>query len=210
MEEKRKRKIIIIIAAVLVAGIIIANVIGIIEQSRYSATLEIAVAPLKATMTLNGKEYKNGTHHLLPGTYEVGLTADGFEPYTATIEAPAGTVTYLYHYLTGPGGDISYYYSHDEDMRVFMTITNYEAGLKAKAYAEKDAIFTITPYYDIDKNHFTIHAGVSDDGSVNITVNLNTCTDLLKDEYSNEALEYLKGHGIELENYSVEYIGLCD
>lgn len=209
MEEKKKRRI-VIITAVLVIGTIIASTIGMFERSKYSAIVEIAVAPLKATLTLNGKEYKNGTHHLLPGTYEVSLTADGFEPYTATIEASAGTATYLYHYLTGPGGDISYYYSHDEDMRMFMTITNYEAGQKAKTYAEKDDVFTITPYYDINKNHFTIQAGIAADESVYITVNLNTCTDLLKDEYSNEAMAYLRGQGIELEQYSVEYIGICD
>ena len=208
--ETRKKRTIIIATVVLALGIIVAIVFSIIEQSKYSATVEIAVTPLKATLTLNGTEYKNGTHRLLPGAYEVSLTAEDFEPYTATIEAQANTTTYLYRYLTGPDGDISYYSYHEEDMWVYMTVVNYEMAQRAKAYADKDAIFKITPYYDVDKNHFTIQASITDEENIEITINLNTCTDLLKDEYSKEALEYLKSHNIATEKYGIKYVGLCD
>ena len=211
MYDKKRIKRIIIIAVLLVASIIAFSVFSILRNEKYSATLEIMVAPKKATLTLNGKEYHNGTYQLVPGSYEVSLSADGFEAFSETIELPAHEKTYLYHYLAGPDGDISYYIQDEgEDGELFATIAEYEISLAAKSYVERDKIFTVTPYYDIDKNHFIINASLDEEDNILVKVDLNTCTDLLKPEYIAEANAYLENHGLNLDDYIMTYVGLCD
>ena len=208
-EDRKKRNIIIgIVAAVVV--IIIISVIAIIDRARHSVTLEVAVAPKASTLTLNGKKIENGTYHLLPGTYEISLTMDGMEPYFNTVEMLGGATYYLYKYLTGPDGDLSWYYEHPEDAMIFNTIGDYEANEKAKKYASSDPIFAVTPYYDIRNNHFKISVKYDDDNKIVVTVNLNTCTELLRDKYIEEANQYLSNKGLQLDNYKMNYVGLCD
>lgn len=207
--NKKVRNVIIAIVCfvVLIIGI---SVIVIVDRARHSATLEIAVAPTSATLTLNGKEYKNGTHHLLPGVYEVSLTREGLEPYYDTIELPANEKKYLYKYLTGPDGDISWYYEHPEDAMAFTTVSDHEANLKANEYASRDPIFAVTPYYDHINNHYKISVNYNDENEIVVTVNLNTCTDLLREQYIDEANKYLEDNNLNLNDYEMNYVGLCD
>lgn len=208
-DEKKKRKIIITIISVVMA-IILISIVAMVDRARHSATLEIAVAPESATLLLNGKKYENGIYHLLPGVYEVSLTLDGMEPYSDTIELVKDETFYLYKYLTGPDGDLSWYYEHPDDAMIFTTISDFEANKKATEYAAQDPIFKVTPYYDVNNNHFKIAANYSENEEIVVTVNLNTCTDLLKEQYIKEANQYLTDNELELGNYKINYEGLCD
>lgn len=207
-DRKKIRRIAAAGAAILIA-ILGISLFAVIDDARRSATLDVVVAPENATVTVGGKKYgTEGVYKLEPGKYAVEIVAEGLEPYRGEVELLAGETTYLYHYLTGADGDMSYYDTADEEFRL-MTIVNFEAKQKAEAYAAKDPILKVTPYFDEEKNHFRIYAKVGEGDKIEVAVDLNTCTDLLVEGYKEEVREYLAGEGVDVDDYEVEWRTLC-
>lgn len=84
---------------VLIFGITIYNQI-------HSATLLIQIAPLDATVTINGQEYSNGSFRIAPKTQaEVTITAPEFKTKTLTLDIKSHEVTKLVTYLIPEDND---------------------------------------------------------------------------------------------------------
>lgn len=89
--------------------------VSILKVSK-NAFVEIAVTPLDATLTIDGKVYENNsTVNFYPGTYHFKLEKEGLETKEEDIELVGGYTIYYSEYLTGKDGDLSYYLTHPED-----------------------------------------------------------------------------------------------
>ena len=78
-----KRLVLGITIPILILGLGLFLVFAIFKTAR----VYIMVAPESATITINGKKYKNGEHCLFPGTKTIRVEGEGIESYETQIEA---------------------------------------------------------------------------------------------------------------------------
>ena len=92
-----------IVVLIFVGTILVFAGLGLVQlfnNIRYGSSIIIEVAPTDATVTINGNKAKIGKNLANSGTYQIGASREGFEPYTKTIkvgndeDAYAGLVLY--------------------------------------------------------------------------------------------------------------------
>ncbi len=78
-----KRLVLGITIPILILGLGLFLVFAIFKTAR----VYLMIAPENATITINGKKYKNGEHKLFPGKKTVRVSGEGIEPFEIEIEA---------------------------------------------------------------------------------------------------------------------------
>lgn len=150
--------VVIIVSLIFFALVLVVTALSLNPTSE----VEILVAPESATVSINGKTYKNGTYKLPSGDVSVKIEKDDFTPKEYTFNTLKNNK--LYDYLT-QNGDLSWYDSHPEDAIILTTIGDYEADLTANSFIEKYPISKNLPViiaeYDNDDNYieFRIDGG---------------------------------------------------
>jgi hypothetical protein len=121
---------------------------------KYSATINILVAPTESTIKVGDKTLKNGDHKFEPGEYEVNITMDGFNPYSGKITLEAGKVTDLHQYLAPASGDYQWYIDRPKEQAKLTDIADRAAFTKADQLKSEYPIVDRLPYksgvYTID------------------------------------------------------------
>lgn len=141
-----------------ILGILAAFVLLILVTKSSTASVEIRVAPADAIITINGKEYKNGTYQLPTGEAKIHIEfgADFVaQDYTINIPEKQGEVTKIFTFLNQRDGTTSWYDSHESDALLMTTIGDYLASEKAKKYLEDHPITNNLPIIvaEYDKNY---------------------------------------------------------
>ena len=162
-----KRILVGIISFTLFAIAVVTIAIISTVQRNNSGTLDLLVAPTESNIIINGKHYHNGTHYLLPGTYTVDISMDGFTSKTFDISISVGTTTSLHTYLVQDDGSMSWYDSHPEDLSILTTIGDTEAIKKSQEYADKYPVIDAMPiiYAQYSDNYQTYTEFRIDGGS---------------------------------------------
>ena len=85
--------------------IVIAIVVVIIYNATKSAIISFEIAPIDATITVNGdSSYHNGSFQFHPGTYEISISHEGLDSKNFTVELDANSNAAITTFLTSEGG----------------------------------------------------------------------------------------------------------
>lgn len=207
MEKEKNRKNLMIIAVV---GFLLFSVIAIILaiiDGRKSATLDLLVAPSSATITIDGKTYKNGTYRFVPGEIKVIISKEGFKTEEKTVALEANVTTKLYTYIMPIDGSFEWYLQHEDEQLLLNTIGDNEASEASASYLEKYPVVNELPivYANYDKEYnyteFRIDGGMFDGCKKDFCLKITDTTGGNRDA----ALEMLKKRGVDVDDYEIIY-----
>lgn len=114
MQDNYIRKL-YVSAAVLFAAVIAVVmavflvIIPLIKDAARPAYLDVLVAPVDATVAINGENYNNAIYEMEPGHYVATISKDSFKSMTVEFDLKKGETTGLYAYLEPTNGDWAVY-----------------------------------------------------------------------------------------------------
>ena len=167
--------------------------------------IEILVTPASTTITINGKNYQNGTYDLETGTLDVHLEKPGFITQDFTFDTTKSNK--LYAYLLQTDGTFSWYETHEDDDVLMSTIGDYQALKTADAYTANHPAIQNLPiiYADYDSQYnyteFRIDGGKFDGCSTDFCLKITDTTGNNLDF----AKSLLEQKGIDPAKYEILY-----
>ena len=206
-EKQMSNRIKLIIAGVVIFVIaVIAILIAWIINIPKTATIEVIVAPSDAKILIGEKRYKNGTHKIEPGDYSIAVTRDNFSPYASEFSIEEGETKKLLVCLNEIDGN-TWYDEHKEDD----DICRKAAELASEEYKKEKQtadIYSVTPYNSYDDG-FNIVAFEDEEKGTIIKITLLSCKEARREALKPNALEWLKKHNVDPEQYTIEYANGC-
>lgn len=206
-EKQMSNRIKLIIAGVVIFVIaVIAILIAWIINIPKTATIEVIVAPSDAKILIGEKRYKNGTHKIEPGDYSIAVTRDNFSPYASEFSIEEGETKKLLVCLNEIDGN-TWYDEHKEDD----DICRKAAELASEEYKKEKQtadVYSVTPYNSYDDG-FNIVAFEDEEKGTIIKITLLSCKEARREALKPNALEWLKKHNVDPEQYTIEYANGC-
>lgn len=206
-EKQMSNRIKLIIAAAVIFVIaVIAILIAFIINIPKTATIEVIVAPSDAKILIGDKRYKNGTHKIEPGDYSIAVTRDNFSPYASEFSIEEGETKKLLVCLNEIDGN-TWYDEHKEDD----DICRKAAELASEEYKKEKQtadIYSVTPYNSYDDG-FNIVAYEDEEKGTIIKITLLSCKEARREALKPNALDWLKRHNVDPEQYTIEYANGC-
>ena len=206
-EKQMSNRIKLIIAGVVIFVIaVIAILIAWIISIPKTATIEVIVAPSDAKILIGEKRYKNGTHKIEPGDYSIAVTRDDFSPYASEFSIEEGETKKLLVCLNEIDGN-TWYDEHKEDD----DICRKAAELASEEYKKEKQtadIYSVTPYNSYDDG-FNIVAYEDEEKGTIVKITLLSCKEARREALKPNALEWLKKHNVDPEQYTIEYANGC-
>lgn len=206
-EKQMSNRIKLIIAgAVIFVIAVIAILIAWIINIPKTATIEVIVAPSDAKILIGEKRYKNGIHKIEPGDYSIAVTRDDFSPYASEFSIEEGETKRLLVCLNEIDGN-TWYDEHKEDD----DICRRAAELASEEYKKEKQtadIYSVTPYNSYDDG-FNIVAFEDEEKGTIIKITLLSCKEARREALKPNALEWLKKHNVDPEQYTIEYANGC-
>lgn len=206
-EKQMSNRIKLIIAGVVIFIIaVIAILIAWIIDIPKTATIEVIVAPSDAKILIGEKRYKNGTHKIKPGDYSIAVTRDDFSPYASEFSIEDGETKKLLVCLNENDGN-TWYDEHKEDD----DICRRAAELASEEYKKEKQtadIYSVTPYNSYDDG-FNIVAFEDEGKGTIIKITLLSCKEARREALKPNALDWLKRHNVDPEQYTIEYANGC-
>lgn len=206
-EKQMSNRIKLIIAGVVIFVIaVIAILIAWIINIPKTATIEVIVAPSDAKILIGEKRYKNGTHKIEPGDYSIAVTRDNFSPYASEFSIEEGETKKLLVCLNEIDGN-TWYDEHKEDD----DICRKAAELASEEYKKEKQtadIYSVTPYNSYDDG-FNIVAYEDEEKGTIVKITLLSCKEARREALKPNALEWLKKHNVDPEQYTIEYANGC-
>ena len=206
-EKQMSNRIKLIIAGVVIFVIaVIAILIAWIINIPKTATIEVIVAPSDAKILIGEKRYKNGTHKIEPGDYSIAVTRDDFSPYASEFSIEEGETKKLLVCLNEIDGN-TWYDEHKEDD----DICRKAAELASEEYKKEKQtadVYSVTPYNSYDDG-FNIVAFEDEEKGTIIKITLLSCKEARREALKPNALEWLKKHNVDPEQYTIEYANGC-
>lgn len=196
------------IAAALFGIIVVVIIILYVIDSGKTASLEALIAPSNATITINGKSYKNGTYRVEPGTFTAKIEKEGFTSKELSVELQSGKTTKVYDYLVPLDGDMSWYKNHPEEALLLNSVGDAKADYNSKTYVKKYPVIDVLPIiyakYSDDYSTYTefrIDGGEFDDCPEKFCIKI---TDTTGGNYD-FALDILHQKGFNPDDYKILY-----
>lgn len=204
---------------------IIAIVAIIIYNSTKNAIISFTIAPIDATITVNGNSnYHNGSFQVHPGTYEVVISHDNLDSKTFTVELQPNSNVAITTFLAN-GGNFDFYELKDNYSSYLMLERIASAGdnqttdndTSAEAFIKKMEYNTelYQKELPIDHTEYTLSGNrgtMAYDITIRQALNKDSCTKYLCIEAfmiltDNKELvnSMLKDAGFNLEDFEVEY-----
>lgn len=206
-EKQMSNRIKLIIAGVVIFVIaVIAILIAWIISIPKTATIEVIVAPSDAKILIGEKRYKNGTHKIEPGNYSIAVTRDDFSPYASEFSIEEGETKKLLVCLNEIDGN-TWYDEHKEDD----DICRKAAELASEEYKKEKQtadIYSVTPYNSYDDG-FNIVAYEDEEKGTIVKITLLSCKEARREALKPNALDWLKKHNVDPEQYTIEYANGC-
>lgn len=210
---KNNWKILLIIVNLII--IAIAATIVINHKSK-TATVSILVAPSDATVTLNGKEYKNGEYNVKPGEYHVEISKDGLESKALDFSLAKNDYYRLNDYLVGQNGSFDYYNSKDHlyDISLLEQIAKFKDDQELNSYlSAREATLSILSDLPIVFEEYTNNYNDYTKYSIEINRDVQDCPKALclkiidtNGDNKQKAIEEIKERGYNPDDYEIEYI----
>lgn len=116
-----------------VVAVLVAVLVIVIHNSK-TATVDIKVAPIDATVELNGTKYENlQSHNIAPGDYQVKISMEGMQTKEFEISVENDGFVRIWTYLLDENGGFEYYMDHSDDAEILKDVADDEA----KAWLEE-------------------------------------------------------------------------
>lgn len=192
---------VIIVSLVFIAVILVVTVLSIKPTER----VEVCVAPESATVTIDGKEYKNGTYNLPRGTLTVKISKEGFSSKEYTFDSTKSDK--LYDYIMQSDGGNSWYVGRPEDAMLLTKIGDFLADTTADNYALKYPVTKILPLivaeYDVNDEYveYRIDGGNFSDCEQDFCLKVTDTTG----GNLEAAKDYLRAQGYNPSDFEVLY-----
>ena len=171
-------------------------------------------APTEAVITIDGKDYKTGTHEFKPGKYTGEIHYDGFDSKTVEINVGQRSVASVTDYLLNQKEGLLYFEKSAADIAVLENITGDEAVANfLTAYHKKYAIMDELPldasFDNRAETGFPSQDLVSvkiENGNSHEKCNGTLCLLIVGKKVSNKKVkEVLSEKGYQIEDYEVIY-----
>lgn len=192
----------IIVDIVVIAVIVVINIIN----SKRNAIFDILIAPVDATITVDGVEFKNGAYKFFPGQHEVKIVADGFTTKTATVNLEENKTIKLYTFLVPENNEYIKYAYNPENITVLMKVGqgNQRVEEFIDDYNLQMALIEKLPYAysDAEGRRFTI-LDITDDECKKIVC--LSVTDISGEGNYSFAKQYLGEKGLNEQYYDLSY-----
>ncbi len=161
---QKNRKVILIISAVIITGVIGYNIIVMISRIG-KIPVTIMYAPFDAEVKINGKAYRNNQKHYLdPGDYQVEVSREHFQTMTLNYTLTSGTDENYFIGGLSPSDDEGYAISkeHSREFNLVESIGSIEAENEAKKLFESAPI---AQYLPINFNMYSISYSQNETGN---------------------------------------------
>lgn len=204
--------------------IAILAVIGLlIYRATRISKIYFNVAPLDATISVNGVNYSSGQHDITPGSYEIKISADGLEAKTLSINIEPHHYVTVATFLSDNGKTFEYYkfkknqgsylrlksiasaennITTDSDTSAQDFIIKYEQALTIYDKLPLKGYLYEEPSVSMSTGGFAIQDGRSKDQCDKMNCLIVRC---YGKNYENAVLEKIKEAGYNPEDYQIIY-----
>ena len=143
-----------IIGANIVAVIVVIGVI--VSHFSKTATIDIKVAPIDATIKLNGRQYDNlSQHDIAPGHYRVEISMDNMQSVSYDINLEKNGFVRINTYLKDTNDSYDYYLSHPDDEYLLEAVAPPDDA-KAQVFIKKyKKMASLNDHLPIDVSEYT-------------------------------------------------------
>jgi hypothetical protein len=201
-----KTRCVLLAVAAFVLIVTVALVLWFIDLKK-TASVDILVAPTAATVKVGYKNYRNGSHRLEPGEYNVSISMDGFKTHTQKLSVKDKDKLELYVALERTDGGLDWYADRPEEDAVYTAIADKNYEKQANIFAEKYPIVKVLPirFANYVNNYseyieYRIDYELSDSGDKLVLV----ITDVTGGNRE-RALQKIRDKGFNPDDYEVEY-----
>lgn len=165
---QRHKKRIIMGAVLLFVGIIVWALVTFIGRIG-KLPVVVSVVPSSATVTIDGRQYGNGTQWLKPGTHKVTVSKDGFKPSSeSAVVTDKKSQNVIAVSLSAESDDAKKWAgAHQKDYSNNEQYGAIEASANGKYFSDMNPITTKLPFND---PYFTIGYTVGDNDSITLTI----------------------------------------
>lgn len=202
------RKNLFILSIVGFCGLIILAIILMVINFQKTATLDIVIAPINATVSIDGHQFKTKeTVKYYPGSYTAEISADGFISQALPIELIADQESHLYIALEPTEENSTYYDNNPNESGRRQAVYDAAYQLGSDEYIAKYPIIQVLPYQNTDRDrgydftNYRIDYGIFDGCRSNFCIKITDNVGV----YQNEAIEYLKSSGQNINDYEIIY-----
>ena len=105
-----------------------------------TAVLDILVAPINATVLIDGEIYSQGTYKTYPGETTAVISAEGFKDKVINLNLSSEETNKIYEFLVPEEGNLNYYAKNDDDMEILKKIGGDEAEKISKVVSIKNVL----------------------------------------------------------------------
>lgn len=187
--------------------------VSVFSNSNPSATiLNISVAPVTATIKLDGDETRNGSYRLEAGIHHIEASADGFEKKSFDIEVKANQTNSVAFYLLNKELGLKYYERSEVEVNLMRVIAKDDESAKdfIKSYDKKFGLIVDVPFkteYKTPDGYASMHFsdGRSDarcQGTLCIIISGHKVDDA---SFNGEVYKQLSSRGYNIDDYEVFY-----
>lgn len=201
------------ISAVILANIlaVIGVIIAIIYHHQQTASIDIQVTPIDATISINGKNYENLTsHNMLPGDYHVVISMDGMQEKELDFTLEKDGFYKLQAYLLDENGGFDYYLNHPGDELILSEIADDKKSKEfVKKYEKATSILNELPIeYDSYTPDFAFYTQFKIAYSDKEDCPKVACLDVIDSTGNSEeaAIQLIRDKGFNPDDYEITYI----
>jgi len=197
MTTRRKLLLIIIVVIAAIGGLIFYAV----QQSTYTAMVNIEATPLSSSVTIDGHHANQGITKISPGTIVVTVSLPGFSNFTTKVKIAAGETKYIGVVLQSNTSDTSNWFEqHPEDQAIAEKIASkqFDATSQKQIKAEpflKELPFTAAGF------EFKIDYGTPPANSDKSTIFIQSDTQTGRDD----ALVWIRSRGYDPSKMNIVY-----
>lgn len=197
-------------------GVISVLIIGWwVWSDIYCGKLILGIAPESSNITINGKNFKNGTHNLTPGKYKVEVSKDGFKSSSKEFEIKSGKKTNIVLALAQNDPKGNWYIEHERDDIIrsgagYEKITDTMSSLIRKHPLVKDLPYTNTTKGSVITGFAISYVLKPEDktevSKINVVI-YSKCNSSNFKFYKDLAIDWMKSRQKNvLNDYTVNYI----
>ncbi|MBR3246751.1 hypothetical protein IKF87_02610 [Candidatus Saccharibacteria bacterium] len=208
---KRHKVLSAIIGANIVAIIIVIGII--ISHYAKTATIDIKVAPIDATIKLNGQQYNNlSQHDIVPGHYHIEISMDNMQPVSYDINLEKNGFANIYAYLKDTNDSYDYYLSHPEDEFILEEVAPADDA-KAQVFIKNyKKIASLKDHLPIDVSEYTEDFAYYTQYSIRENTDIQGCDKVIciiiednTGDNEEQAKKKIQDLGFNLADYRIDY-----
>jgi hypothetical protein len=206
VSQRKITMIVLIIAAALILGVVVYQVV---YNIRYSANLNLAVAPNDAVILLNDKQIKNENQKIKPGEYTLKIEREGFNPQEMAFNVEKGGTFDVLIALLPTDDNSEWYRNNPKDAIIYDGVITHEQEEAMREAFASDPLVSLLPYTE-DSHGLTYIIESSYNEGIALLIRFNTCSEVSVAIYKEQALTWLRSQGFDPNSYQITYRTLCD